>query len=94
MGYDGKYASHLFRLMYEGNQLLLTGNIEFPLRNAKWLLDIKNGVYSYDEILEMAKVMEQDFETWYNESPLPYKPNVNALKELYFEMVREYSQWQ
>jgi len=88
-GYDGKYASHLFRLMYEGKELLLTGNLTFPLPNAEWLLSIKNGFYQYEEILEMAKTMESEFETWYNESPLPHKPNINAIKQLYFEIVKE-----
>lgn len=89
IGFDGKYASHLFRLMSEGKELLLTGNITFPLPNAEWLLSIKNGFYQYEEILEMAKTMESEFETWYNESPLPHKPNINAIKELYFQIVKE-----
>jgi len=87
LGFDGKYASHLFRLMTEGKELLLTGNITFPLPNADWLLSIKQGFYSYEQILEMATNMEAEFETWYEQSPLPDKPNRNALKELYFEMV-------
>ncbi len=90
IGFDGKYASHLFRLMSEGKELLLTGNITFPLPNAEWLLSIKNGFYQYEEILEMAKSMESEFETWYNESPLPHKPNINAIKQLYFEIVKEW----
>lgn len=89
IGFDGKYASHLFRLMSEGKELLLTGNITFPLPNAEWLLSIKNGFYQYEKILEMAKTMESEFETWYNESPLPHKPNINAIKELYFQIVKE-----
>jgi len=86
-GYDTKYASHLFRLMSEGKELLLTGNIIFPLPDADWLLSIKQGFYSYEQVLEMATNMEAEFETWYKQSPLPDKPNRNALKELYFEMV-------
>lgn len=88
-GYDTKFASHVFRLMTEGKELLLTGNITFPLPNAEWITAIKNGFYQYEEILEMAKTMESEFETWYNESPLPHKPNINAIKELYFEIVKE-----
>lgn len=87
IGFDGKYASHLFRLMSEGKELLLTGNITFPLPNAEWLLSIKNGFYSYEQILEMAKSMEQDFELWYEQSPLPSHPNRNAIKELYYDLV-------
>lgn len=86
MQYDGKYASHLFRLMAEGKELLLTGNITFPLSNAKDLLDIKNGKYTYEEILYMAITMEQEFEIWYEQSSLPHSPNINGLKELYYQI--------
>lgn len=87
IGFDGKYASHLFRLMSEGKELLLTGKITFPLPNAEWLLSIKQGFYSYEQILEMAKTMESEFEIWYEQSPLPNTPNRNKLKELYYDIV-------
>jgi len=87
MQFDGKYASHLFRLMLEGKELLLTGNITFPLPDAEWLLAIKNGEYKYEQILEMATNMEKDFETWYKQSPLPNSPDINKLKDLYFDIV-------
>lgn len=87
-GYDGKYASHVFRLMEEGRQLLLEGNITFPLHNADFLLAVKNGEYSYEQILEMASGMEQNFDKWYEESTLPNRPNINAIKELYYEVIK------
>ena len=86
-GYDTKYASHLFRLMSEGEELLLSGNITFPLKNAEWLLAIKNGLYEYEKIIEMAEETEKKFDLWYEQSTLPHNPNRNALKELYFEIV-------
>lgn len=86
-GYDSKYASHLFRLMSEGEELLMTGNITFPLPNAEWLLEIKNGLYKYEQILEMAQDIEKKFDTFYEQSPLPHSPNRNALKELYFDII-------
>ena len=49
-GYDLKFASHVFRLMDEGKELLLTGNITFPLKNAEWIKAIKDGFYKYEEI--------------------------------------------
>ena len=87
-GYDTKMASHLFRLMVEGKELLLTGNITFPLKDADFVRDIKNGKYTYEEVIEMAEGMENDFETWYNQSPLPNKPDRNKLEKLYFEIIQ------
>ena len=86
-GYDAKHASHLVRLMTEGKELLLTGNITFPLPNAEEITAIKSGKYSYDEILEMAETMEKEFETWYAKSPLPNAPNKKELTELYLNIV-------
>jgi hypothetical protein len=86
-GYDLKFASHVFRLMDEGKELLLTGKITFPLENAEEILRIKDGFYEYDEIIEKAKTLEQEFEKWYGLSPLPMKPNINKLEELYFDIV-------
>jgi hypothetical protein len=86
-GYDTKHASHLFRLMTEGKELLLTGNITFPLPNAEEILAIKNGAYSYDEMIAMARSMESDFETWYEMSTLPFSSDKKALTELYFDVI-------
>lgn len=91
-GYDGKFASHVFRLMSEGKELLLTGNITFPLPNADWLLSIKEGFYSYEQIMEMARTMEQEFELWYEQSSLPMKPNRNKIKELYLSIVKDFAE--
>lgn len=90
-GYDTKYMSHVFRLMTEGKELLLDGNITFPLPNAEWITAIKQGLYSYEEVLEMAKNMGSEFETWYEESEIPNKPNRKQLKKLYFEVVEEFN---
>jgi len=87
-GYDCKHASHLIRLMTEGKELLLTGNITFPLPNADEILAIKNGKYTYDEILTMAENMDKDFELWYGQSPLPHSPDKKALSKLYFAIIR------
>ena len=86
-GFDTKHGSHLVRLMTEGKELLLTGNITFPLENAEEIKAIKNGKYSYEEILNMAETMEKEFETWYEKSTLPNSPDRNKLKELYLDIV-------
>lgn len=86
-GYDTKNACHLFRLMTEGKQLLLEGNITFPLPNADYLLAIKNGALPYEEVLQLAASMADNFDNWYELSTLPDAPDRNALKELYFETI-------
>lgn len=89
-GFDGKCALHLFRLMLEGKSLLLNGEITFPLPEAEWLLEIKNGKYSFEKLVSMAESMEIDFEHWYQISPLPKNPNRKELSNLYFDLVNYY----
>jgi hypothetical protein len=86
-GYDVKHASHLVRLMTEGRELLLTGNITFPLPNAEEVLAIKNGKYEYDEIIDMAETLDNEFDVWYNQSMLPYSADRAALTTLYLSIV-------
>ncbi len=86
-GYDTICASQLFRLMSEGKELLLTGKITFPLPNAKDVLDVKLGKYTYDEFLDILENMDISFLEWYNSSLLPNAPNRNKLSELYFDII-------
>lgn len=88
-GYDTKYALHLFRLLEEGRQLLTEGKIVFPLHNAKELLEIRNGKYTYEQVIEKATEFEKQFESWYNSSTLPHSPNWKSIKELYFEILKK-----
>lgn len=86
-GYDVKHASHLVRLMTEGKELLLDGNITFPLPNHEEIRAIKNGKYSYDEMIDMAEMMDKEFEVWYDKSNLAHHADKNGLTELYFKIV-------
>ena len=88
-GYDVKHASHLFRLMTEGKELLLNGNITFPLPNCEEIRAIKNGKYQYDEVIAMSEIMDNEFILWYNQSPLSHSPNKVKLSELYCEIVMD-----
>lgn len=88
-GYDTKHAMHLFRLFFEGQELLMTGNITFPLKHAEELLAIRNGKYSYEEIIEDASRMDANFNLLYEESPLPFGPDLEKLRELYFYLIGE-----
>ena len=86
-GFDSKHALHLYRLLTEGLEFLTTGRIIFPRPDRGVLLDIRNGVYSYDELMKMTS----DFEDKINnvQSSLPKKPNINKLKELYYEILKD-----
>jgi hypothetical protein len=91
-GYDYKFASHLFRLYYEGLRLLKEGSLTFPLDENKFLISVKNGEYDLDYLLKRADEFEPLFETAYLESKLPHSPDQDGISRLQTSMYLEY--WQ
>lgn len=49
-GIDWKAISHAMRCIYQMEELLEKGKIEYPLSRAKELLEIKNGQYDWTEV--------------------------------------------
>lgn len=88
-GYDTKFASHLIRLLHEGIELLKTGEIHFPLMQSELILDIKNGKFTIEEILEMSEELENIMDKILQNSDLPKKPRVKEIENLLIEMVEE-----
>lgn len=89
-GYDTKHAMHLVRLMYEGEEILLTGNITFPRPEKEELLAIRNGIYSYEQLMEKVEHFDVRFEELYEKSILPHIPNVVKINEKYLEIIQFY----
>jgi uncharacterized protein len=87
-GMDTKFLAHAIRLMFEGKELLETGNIEFPLKQKDLLLDIRNGKFSLEEIHELADQTKNDLEGF--EGDLPTKPNYTKINKFLIETVEEF----
>lgn len=90
MAYDTKFASHIFRLYYEGLSLLKEGEIHYPLQENQFILDVKNGKYSLDEVLAKAESIEPLFEMAYINSTLRHAPDINAISDLQKSIHLEY----
>jgi len=86
-GYDTKFGSHLVRLMLEGKELLETGALVFPMKEAATILDIKQGKWSMEEVLEYAEQLENDISNMV--SPLPKKPRFDEINKLLIDIVEE-----
>ena len=89
-GADMKHASHLIRLITEGKELLETGEITFPRPDAKFLLEIKNGLYKYEEISEMLENFDEIFNQLYETSPLPNSPDKVGIDKLCQQIVKRF----
>lgn len=88
-GYDRKHAAQLFRLMRMGHEILSTGEVRVRRPDAQEILDIRNGAWSYDRLVAWAKEQEAALEELYRSgrSPLPKRPNRDALDEMCMEIV-------
>jgi len=89
-GYDIKFASHLFRLLYEGLEILKDGQITLPRPERKFLLDIRNGNYSLEELLRKVDELEPLFEMVYLKTELPKCPDDKGISKLQMQLYFQY----
>lgn len=86
-----KHAMHLIRLLITGIDIL-NGNGIITKRTAEhtFLMDIRNGVYSFDEIKRLAREYQAKFEEAAANTQLPPAPDsdkVNALMMQLYEHI-------
>lgn len=77
-GYDTKYAMHTVRILRMAEELLSTGILNVYRDDAKELLDIKNGKWTYKEVMEYNEnSMRNIMENLYPNTDLPKTPDFN-----------------
>lgn len=81
-GYDTKHAMHLVRLLKSGIEILENNVVPVKREDASFLIDIRNGIYSYDEILKIVKKLEEKINIISTKSNLPKTPNIELGKEI------------
>jgi len=84
-GYDTKHGMHLYRLLTEGKELLERLTITLPRPDAEFLLQIRNGLYSYEQLIEVGENFKKEMEE--TKTTLPDKPNISILENLYFDVL-------
>lgn len=86
-GYDTKHAMHLVRLLRMGEEILTTGEVIVRRPDAKELLDIRNGLWEYDDLVAWAE--EKDTLVrgkLYEQSKLPRVPDIHRAAVLLTEI--------
>lgn len=82
-----KHAMHLIRLFLMGQEILEGRGINtYREKDRELLLKIRFGEISHQEIFDMVKVYEKDFNYAKENSPLPANPDYNAVEELVMEI--------
>lgn len=90
-GYDVKHAMHLIRLLRSGLDILEYGVVPVRRPDREYLLDIRNGKYTYDEIIAESEKLTKRVEDVSKKSALPEEPNHALAKEIMLEIYSK--QW-
>lgn len=87
--YDTKHGSHLYRLYVQCRELLETGTLTVKRHDAKDILAIKNGAWTYEKLVEWAEKQEKDLNELYKTSKVPREPDRNFINNLCIEILEE-----
>lgn len=79
MGFDGKHAAHLVRLMRACREILTTGEVVVKRPDREEILAIRNGAWTYDQLIEWAERQDADMDELLKTSTLPHAPDRNYL---------------
>lgn len=86
-GMDTKHAMHVVRLLRTAEELLTTGEVLVKRPDAEELLAIRNGAWSYDEMMkffeEKSRYIRNEL---YYKSTLPDEPNFELAAEVLIEL--------
>jgi len=87
-GYDTKHAYHLVRLIRMCREILTTGKVIVKRPDREELLSIRNGAWSYDQLIEFAEREDVALNELYNTTDvLPKHPDKEKLDQLCIQLV-------
>lgn len=87
-GYDSKFGEHLIRLMLEGIEFLDTCELKFPLKQKDYLLDIRNGKYKIEYVLDESKRLEDQMVESFKNTSLPSSPDSKTIENIIIEILK------
>lgn len=93
-GFDTKYASHVLRLGFQGEELLRTGQLTLPMPDAERMLirQVRMGGVTLDAVSDLIQEAQQRLEDAYATSPL--RPSPNAAKVEAWMIATYFAAWQ
>ncbi len=94
LGYDGKNALHLIRLLRMGIEILTDGEVNVLRHDNSYLLEIRNGKYDKEYIEEEAKRLNGLLDQAYVTSKLPSKPEYNKINSWLISVHKRSLEWQ
>jgi predicted nucleotidyltransferase len=87
---NSKHASHLVRLLKMGEEILKEGKVIVHRPDAEELKAIRNGAWTYEQLVNWAETKDAELSQLYETSSLPHAPNIDKINELYIETILTY----
>jgi predicted nucleotidyltransferase len=89
-GYDVKAAMHTLRLLYECKELVSTGKLTFPRPEREFLIRVRTGEFSMEQVLQMAnQLFVECRETGEQSSALAEVVNLEGVSSLLADYYRD-----
>lgn len=85
--FDPKHALHLVRLLRMCREILTTGKVIVKRPDREELLSIRNGAWTYEQLVEFAEREDRELSELAKTSPLPNQPDRAMLDRLCIEIV-------
>jgi len=89
-GLDLKHAMHLTRLSRCCLEILTEGKLNVKRHDAQDLLDIRNGKYSFEQLMEMFEQKNREIEEAFEKCTLPASPDRNKIDNLCISIVEDF----
>lgn len=84
--YDAKNMMHTFRLLHMAEEIALEESINVYRSDREYLLGIRNGNYSYEELYDKAHELLERINEHFQESNLPETPDAEKAEALLVEL--------
>ncbi len=88
LDYDAKNMMHLVRLLLSGRNIVRNGEpiVRFEGAERDRLLSIRDGAWSFDEIMSLAESLQADIRSEIDACPFPPEPDLAAIDNLLREL--------
>lgn len=87
--YDTKNAAHLVRLTRMCKEILSNKGVNIFRPDADQLIAIRNGYWTYEELMEFVEKEEKEINILYENSSLPKTPNIKKIDHLCITLVEQ-----
>ena len=88
--YDAKNMMHTFRLLQMAEEIGLEGQLKVRRDDRDDLLAIKNGDFSYEELLKKAEDKMLKLDAVYKKTDLPYTPDKAKIESFLIQLRKEF----